>query len=122
MSDNTAKLIEQLAVKLGTTSEYLWQVLINQASVSAIQSVFMLLMASVILIILYRCHLYFMTAEKGRDDSRYYYADYTQLIPISVMGLTALCCIVFSIENIITACLNPEYWALNKILKVLGKC
>jgi len=35
MNENTAKLIEQLAQKLGTTSEYLWGVLLKQASISA---------------------------------------------------------------------------------------
>lgn len=35
MNEQTVKLVEQLAQKLGTTTEYLWNVLIKQAPISA---------------------------------------------------------------------------------------
>lgn len=39
MNDNTRQLLEQLAVKLGTTVEHLWGVLIRQAPVSGLISI-----------------------------------------------------------------------------------
>lgn len=35
MNEQTAKLLEQLASKLGTTSEYLWNILLKQAPIDA---------------------------------------------------------------------------------------
>lgn len=35
MEEKTIKLIEQLAQKLGTTTEYLWAVLLKQAPIDA---------------------------------------------------------------------------------------
>ena len=35
MNEATAKLIEELAAKLGTTAEHLWGVLVRQAPISA---------------------------------------------------------------------------------------
>ena len=34
MNENTARLLDNLATKLGTTSEYLWSVLLKQAPIS----------------------------------------------------------------------------------------
>ena len=59
MNDQTAKLIEQLAQKLGTTTEYLWSVLIKQAPIDALSRLAFFIVSIIGGIIIYKAHRYF---------------------------------------------------------------
>ena len=118
MNEQATKLLEQLAQKLGTTVEYLWGVLIQQAQVAA----FINLGYSVVLIITWimgiKLHFYF--GKNGKYD------DYdTGAIYIGIMVAFAITLVLTSIAmffflgNIVTGFVNPEYWALKQVLNLI---
>lgn len=118
MNEQTNKLIEQLAQKLGTTTEYLWSILIKQASISAITDLMYCIFVIISGFILLKVHMY-LGSEKDGKDSIYYEKEEAVWIPMAIalaiwviMISIALC----SVHNIVNGFFNPEYWALNKIL------
>lgn len=74
MNEQTEQALQVLAAKLGTTTEYLWQVLINQAKydilISSIQMVFM----AAIVITTIKLHIKFSKLN-DRGDNEYYCND-----------------------------------------------
>lgn len=121
MNEKLTALLEKLSLKLGTTTEYLWKVLLVQAKISAIQSVFYLIAIIVIGVVLYRLHVKFSKPIKGNRYELNVYDEYDGA-PASmgviafiwlVMAIYVFCC---SIPNMIDGYFNPEYWALNEIL------
>lgn len=122
MNDNTAKLIEQLAQKLGTTSEYLWGVLLKQAAIDATTNLLQFFVVIIFGIILYRYHV--KLSKKIKPNDGYYsknsYEDNDAIAFLMVALSTVffiLSIVMFTcIGDIINGYFNPEYWALNKIL------
>jgi hypothetical protein len=122
MNEQTTKLIEQLAQKLGTTAEYLWTALLKQAPISAMIDLVYLVIVTIMGIGLYKLHKY-CTKETG-EYKESIYEDKGELV-IPAMVILAIVWVIFfivcffSIGNIINGFFNPEYWALKE---VLGAC
>ncbi len=121
MDKETTQLIEKLAETLGTTSEYIWEVLIKQAPVYAAGTILEIILMIIFGCILFVLHLYF---SKESDNSRSKYDKYDALIrvPMFIGAIFWFCLALvafFSISHIITALVNPEYWALKQILNAL---
>lgn len=119
MKKETVELLEKLADKLGTTSEYLWSVLVNQAYVNAIGEVIFILIATAFSYAMCKMHLHFM----DRDNEYSYYEKeevlgIPMIIGAIVMVLLIIGCIC-SVRSIVTGVLNPEYWALEQILETI---
>lgn len=117
MDNNTAKLVEQLAQKLGTTTEYLWAVLLKQAPINATVN-----LVQIGLIVLFGWMLYRWHIKLGLNDDEY--ADGSGLNSLwMTIGLVVFIilsfCSFFSIENVINGYFDPEYWALKKVLSIL---
>ena len=122
MDNNTEKLINDLARKLGTTTEYLWSVLIKQAPVSATIQLFQTLAVILFGYILYRVHK--RLAKKDEDgDTGYEMYDAAAPVMIvasaifSILFLVVFCCF----SSVVNGYFNPEYWALKRVLETLGK-
>lgn len=116
MNDINA-LLEKLATKLGTTTEYLWSVLVRQARVSATISCLQMLIVAVFGIILYKTHRFLIKKVGGR--SRYLEYQEGAAIPMIIGGVAFLILVIVcvcDIENVVNGFFNPEYWALDKIL------
>ena len=122
MNDNTQKFLEQLAAKLGTTTEYLWGVLLKQAHISATISLIQTLFVILFGIALYNVHKRLL--KKDDEKARYSETAYEKyeegaVIPM-IIGLIIfiiLCILCFCcIDNIINGYFNPEYWALDKVI------
>ena len=119
MKEQIVTLIEQLAQKLGTTTEYLWNVLIAQANVQIY--IFITVFVSTIIGIIVAVYLLKYTQKYWDKED----APMTAWLALgfgTVVGFIALIGIVFTIANIsdvITAIRNPEYWALKEVLNVL---
>jgi len=116
--ENTAlKLLETLATKLDTTTEYVWSVLIKQAPISAITNVSYLIISIIVPILLWKLHSYFYRQKM-------YESEYSEFV-ITLMGaltLLTLICLgvgIALIPSIISGLFNPEYWALQQILSYL---
>jgi len=117
MNENTTKIIEQLAQKLGTTSEYLWGVLIKQAPIDAILSLFYLFVIIACMFVMWKIHKFMMKENKYSEHED------TVFIPISVSLVMLLILFILAFEcikTIIIGFLNPEYFALQQILETLN--
>ena len=123
MNEQTTKLIEQLAQKLGTTAEYLWSVLLRQAPIDAtiqlVQTIIVLLFGFV----WWRIHKHFsknVKSEHGYMESGYERHEEIAVVPMMIAGVVfavALLICFANFDNIINGYFNPEYWALESILR-----
>lgn len=124
MEQKGYELIEKLAEKLGTTAEYLWSILLKQAKVQMISEIIFIIIVIIFGIILWRTHKWLSTKKKWDGD--YEEAGYSYHKDASgpmVIGAMIFCILfltaLFSIFTIVNCALNPEYWALKKILEVI---
>jgi hypothetical protein len=115
MDKQTTKLLEKLANKLGTTSEYLWEVLLEQATVQGFTILFLLLLVILSGIFLYKINKYFWKNE--------YYGDLditaidVVMIIAGIVWLVVCIAVILHIPEMIYAFVHPEYWALQEIIK-----
>jgi hypothetical protein len=122
MNEQTTKLIEQLAQKLGTTAEYLWTVLLKQAPISAATDALYFILVVIGSIVLWKLHRYLSKKRGEYKHSIYYDQEETVIIPMGIIAIIWGICFIacfFSIGNIINGFFNPEYWAFKE---VLGAC
>jgi hypothetical protein len=118
MNQQLSALLEKLATKLGTTTEYLWHVLLKQARISATITLFYFIASLIIGVIIYKLHRRFMTTpEKPHSNNLYYEHEELGAIMVVVAAIWGICFIwiISSLSNIFNGYFNPEYWALNEI-------
>ncbi len=112
MNEATQKMIEELAAKLGTTTEHLWGVLVRQAPISAVVG---LACDAVILglVVLGWVKLSRIKFENWNQDfgRGLLYAGLVIATALVVIG------VVFELQMEIAGLVNPEYWALKQLLK-----
>lgn len=112
MNEQTAKLIEQLASKLGTTAEHLWGVLVRQAPISATVGI---LCDALLIIAVYLGWKKLLKVNFDNWDN-----DMGKGMLFGGLAIaTAIClCAAFgSLQTEVAGFLNPEYWAIKQILK-----
>lgn len=123
MNDSLQTVLAALATKLGTTAEHLYGVLVKQAYIAAVTD---LLFAMVYV----GFTLFFASVVRRKtsvpvSDGRYvqpeWAADGAFFAHAAVWVLAAIGVLVVGscIHTVTTVLLNPEYWALNKILSAL---
>ena len=104
-------VIETLSAQLGTTDDKLWDVLISQAYLSGATNllvcVILIAMTAAIFLVLQ----YHQKKEDCDEDILYLF---WALWTILAMIIFVVVCVMT--ESIVAAFVNPEYWALNKIL------
>ena len=110
--------LQELATKLGTTTEYLWEILIKQAKISSITNLIMIVIVSLAGFVLYKMHKSFMIEHGDYRENFYEKYPVSPIIMgiISFFWIITTICVYFEIPNIIYGFVNPEYWALNEIL------
>ncbi len=117
MDEKTEKLLRELAQKLGTTAEYLWTVLLNQAKYSAIISAIQ--MAIMVAIIFYTIILHIRFSKKDSIGwSQYDKKPELLIMPMMLAGAADVIMLIMfmvGINEVMTAIFNPEYWALQRI-------
>ncbi len=118
MNEQTVQLIEKLASKLGTTSEYLWGVLIKQAPISATINLVYFVFVILAGVGLYKLHKRFCKEVEG-GDSIYSEGEEAVVVPM-VIGVIIWIIIAlitfFSLGDVFNGFANPEYWALKEVL------
>lgn len=117
--EKLTELLTMLASKLGTTVEYLWTVLIKQATISGIQNIILSVVVTIPIIIFGVYLRYFIKNKEKIEDGyneEFYYVGLVVGTIISVV-----CVLVFAecINTAMTAFINPEFWALKEILEQL---
>lgn len=119
MNEQTTQLIEQLAQKLGTTTEYLWGILVKQAPISAITNLTFFILMVISGVLLYKLHRYLGTYQEKLRDSVYGDLDELAIVPMFVV--VVIWCIsflvaMFSLGGVVNGFFNPEFWALKEVL------
>ncbi len=119
MENKTEQLLSELADKLGTTTEYLWQVLLTQARYDILVSVIQMAFMFGIVYWTIKLHLKFSKIPEGENHSEYYYKEELLVVPMVFAAITSIIMIVFFLSGfneLIAAIFNPEYWALRQIM------
>jgi hypothetical protein len=119
----TTKLIEQIANKLGTTTEYLWGVLVKQAPIQSTITLFQIALVCVFGHILFKIHKRLMQEKKYGWVMESGYEQFSTAIPLMSIafiiflffGISAFFCIA----DVFNGYFNPEYWALQQILNLI---
>ena len=110
MDKELTAFLVQLAAKLGTTVEHLWSALLKQASINGSVCILIDISLMTFSILLWFKTLAKYKTDKYDDTLNIYFV--TLVIALIVTTITVLS----TLENIITAFFNPEYWALMQIL------
>lgn len=121
MNEHTAVLLQGLANKLGTTSEYLWSILLKQAPVFATVALAQYVVTVVVMVLLWRFRVGISKAvTKGFEGD----ADILAFLGCAIFAIVSvgwLLACIFTFGNVVTAIVNPEYWALEKILDTVKR-
>lgn len=121
MNENIARIIEIIAQKLGTTSEYIWGVLLRQAPIDATMGALYIIISMVAAYLLWKAHVKMSLIEEGEIYNVYDTNDGIGMVMVFLAVFVSLG-LVFSIvnlPNVFAGFFNPEYWALNKILEAI---
>lgn len=119
MNDEAIKLLESIASKLGTTTEYLWNVLLSEAKYDAIVSIIQLTIMTVFIYFTIKLHIKFCK-EIDDKNSIYYDNEYTVGLPMifaAIISAIFIFIILMGLPELISSIFNPEYWALKRILR-----
>ena len=114
MNQTVEALLRELAVSLGTTIDHLYAVLTRQGVISGVLH---LLWGSLLWIpapVLWK-----KRKSLNKDDYRVEDARLTLWVSFWIYSSVALILTILCLHNGLSAVLNPEYWALNKILQTL---
>ena len=114
--NETIKLLEVLAIKLGTTTDYLWNILLKQAPINFVVDCIQYLLIIIGCLFWYKAtmKLHKNFQEEGWDEVNYLWVGIIWGILI-VLVLTMFFCLPDTIYSLV----NPEYWALKKILTAI---
>ena len=104
-------ILQPLAEKLGTTAQYVWGLQVKQAYVDGSIALVGLLFGMVIV------GLTIFLNWKHKDDE-YYDLDLWSVISI-IPIIIGVVCIGITISTVFTAFINPEYYALQQLIKLV---
>jgi len=124
MDENTLQALTALANKLGTTTEYLWSVLLKQAPITGLIDLGVMIGLVVMTYGWFRFVQRKTTTPPATEEDRYPRAAWTEEVGIAFawasVGLWVLIdifVIACALATTIAALFNPEYWALMQILR-----
>ena len=124
MDEKTLQALTALANKLGTTTEYLWGVLLKQAPITGLVDLGVMISLVVATYWWFRLVQRKTTPPPATEEDRYPSAAWTDDVGIGLawmsIGFMVLICILVIATNAaitIAALFNPEYWALMQILR-----
>lgn len=142
--DKAMELLEQLAIKLGVTIEYLWETLIRQQHVEGITNIVMAIVEIIVIAALLWCIprvINFLNnkvkeLEKDRRENgtgwcgsyhtsnctEDFYKFLSKTFPIVgiIVVIIIFVCLVLNIKYGIQQLLNPDYFALKEVLDAIS--
>jgi len=122
MNQETKEIIQEIAEKLGTTAEHLWGVLIKQAGINAITDVIIATITICVFAFTFKYVMKKTHVPEKTEEERYPTAEWDDELGVLahiillIFAIIAASITLASIYTVITALLNPEYWALKQII------
>jgi hypothetical protein len=118
MSDQIMEILRVLAEKFGTTTEFLWGIMVRQAYVYGITAIICFLVTSVLI---FGWNWIWWRAEVDEETSRRDQGDRMFAIFMCRLGGLVLvfiwtCIFLSGMIEVTTALINPEYWAIKQVL------
>lgn len=113
MTEEIVNLLDILAEKFGTTVDMLWGAMIEQAMLSALAGIFTALFAFIIASVAVKA------LWKASEDWSSLDQEPARGFAAVALGLVILYAVI-NIPNLLTQLINPEFWAINHILKMIG--
>jgi len=116
-------LLRELADKLGTTVDHLYQVMITQAKVEIISNSIFLIIIIAWLVLFKKIYKYLYAKKIERDKEIYGWDEngwFWALIGHAVLTVILVIIGLLEIDILLTLIINPEYWALDKILTFIS--
>jgi len=124
MNGKYQALIEALASKLGTTAEHLWGVLVQQAPISGVVDLVLCVAITAVMVRFVALVKHKTTTPERSKENPYPRAEWggDGAAPLAwlaafIAGMLALFFVINSVHGIVTAFVNPEYWALKQLPK-----
>ena len=110
--------LEKMAEKLGTTTEYLWSILLKQAPIFGYMYFFGGFLILILGLLLYRFHKK-CKANWDVDKTLYDKDEWRWSLNIILLIVFLIVSIMWlvNLPRAITSFMNPEYWALQEIIK-----
>lgn len=108
MNDQLAIVIDKFATKLGVTAEHLFSVMMAQAKISAMSDIAICCLFWALFAVLVAK---FNKCNKDDYDATAFWGASSVVVFVICITITAL-----AINSVSSALLNPEYWALHKLL------
>ena len=112
MTKNTEILLRELAEKLGTTSENVFNILVAQAP---LQGLFNLLASILFIVIIHHSFKFLKKQKESLNEDGFFMLG----LLLGVCGIITIVYTLITFSTNVSALINPEYWALKQILDVI---
>lgn len=113
MNDKAISLLQALAEKMGTTTQYLWSVLLKQAPISGITDLIQYAIIAV------GAYLYWRWVASDKRDFSSGGDSWPGGLILGALVAIFVGAAFFSFPHTVAAFINPEYWALDKVLSAV---
>ncbi len=107
MQQEILQRLDAVALKMGVAAEHLWEVLVRQAYLQWIP-------VGLLLVFLLPITTFLIVFREEFDDD----ASIGPMIFLTIIAVALSIALLLMASTAISATLNPEYWALNKLLSL----
>jgi hypothetical protein len=123
MTDQIMEILRILAEKFGTTTEFLWGIMVRQAYVVGISQILAFVMAG---LFVFAWNRYVWSIRLPEDPQEDRGGDKTfGIIMVRLFGVVGACMwammFLCGLTEITTALVNPEYWAIKQVGQLFTK-
>jgi hypothetical protein len=118
MNEQVMEILRVLAEKFGTTTEFLWGILVRQSYVYGVTAIICFLVTS---ILIFGWNWIWWRVEVDEEASRRDQGDRVFAVYMCRLGGLLLvfiwaCLFLSGMLEVTTALINPEYWAIKQVL------
>lgn len=123
MNEDYQQLIEAVAAKLEAPTEHLWDVLVRQAMISGTVYLCVMAVGFVGVVIFYRVVKKKTSTPPETPENKYPRAEWEDELAwvawliVFVSGLVLAKISGLCMSKVVTALMNPEYWALKQLIQ-----
>jgi len=115
--ENLTELLKELSLSLGTTSEFLWAVLIKQAFISGVVNIIQYILIIIsCLVWWFVCKKVSIKIKDSWEQENYIWLGIGWVFLFVIVVIAA-----FNLQNTVAAFINPEYWAFDYIMSSINE-